>query len=146
VTPRFLDVEEVLAIHRYQIERYGGSLGVRDLGLLQSAVAMPQAGAGDEYFHEDIFEMAAAYLFHIVRNHPFIDGNKRTGTAAALVFLDLNKVSLDPDLAEFEQLVRSVAEGKRRKTPSRFSFAVAFENLSVWRASPLPSGSGSATS
>jgi death-on-curing protein len=63
----FLNVEEVLEIHTDLIERYGGTNGVRDIGLLQSAVAMPQAGFGDRYLHSDLFEMAAAYLFHLFR-------------------------------------------------------------------------------
>ncbi len=84
---RFLTVDEVLLFHEMQIARYGGSAGLRDRGMLESAVAMPRAGFGGVYLHEDIFEMAAAYLYHIVMNHPFIDGNKRTGAHAALVFL-----------------------------------------------------------
>lgn len=86
----FLDLIQVLEIHKDQIDRYGGGVGVRDVGLLNSAVAQPQAGFGDEYFHKDVFEMAAAYLFHIAENQAFVDGNKRTGAAAALVFLELN--------------------------------------------------------
>jgi death on curing protein len=78
MTPRFLDLVEVLEIHQSRIDRYGGSPGVRDLGLLQSAVAQSSAGFGGEFLHSDLYEMAAAYLFHVARNHPFIDGNKRT--------------------------------------------------------------------
>jgi death-on-curing protein len=81
--PVFLNLAEVLEIHRDQIERYGGQPGIRDLDLLQSALAMPAAGFGDRYLHEDLLEMAAAYLFHIARNHPFVDGNKRTVAAAS---------------------------------------------------------------
>lgn len=113
--PKFLSLSEVLEIHRDQIQRYGGDLGVRDLGLLQSAIAMPAAGFGDTYFHTDIFEMAAAYLFHIVQNHPFIDGNKRAGAVASIVFLDLNDISLAADEDQFERLVLRVAEGKADK-------------------------------
>lgn len=93
--PLFLSVEDVIEIHADQIERYGGSLGVRDVELLRSAIGMPEAGFGDQYLHADLFEMAAAYLYHIIQNHPFIDGNKRTGTMAAFVFLNLNGVTLD---------------------------------------------------
>lgn len=88
--PSFLQLEEVLEIHRDQIARYGGGAGVRDLGLLESALAMPQAGVAGRYLHGDLFEMAAAYLFHVVKNHPFVDGNKRVGAAAALVFMEMN--------------------------------------------------------
>lgn len=84
----FLTVDEVLELHLEQIELFGGSAGARDLNLLESAVAQPSQQFGGEYLHEDVPAMAAAYLFHIVSNHPFIDGNKRTGTDAAIVFLD----------------------------------------------------------
>ena len=94
MAPVFLNLAEVLEIHRDQIERYGGQAGIRDLGLLQSALAMPAAGFGGRYLHEDLLEMAAVYLFHIARNHPFVDGNKRTGAVAALVFLSLNDIEI----------------------------------------------------
>ncbi|MEN6521127.1 MAG: type II toxin-antitoxin system death-on-curing family toxin [Armatimonadota bacterium] len=111
----FLGLDEVLEIHRDQIERYGGSAGIRDMGLLQSAVAMPAAGFGERYLHEDMSEMAAAYLFHITQNHPFVDGNKRTGAVAAIVFLEINGVELNADEDELETLVRSVATGQSDK-------------------------------
>jgi len=113
--PLFLDLEEVLEIHHDQIKRYGGTEGVRDLGLLQSALAMPQAGSSTEYYHTDLFEMAAAYLFHIVKNHPFIDGNKRTGITAALVFLEINGVEVRATNEALLGAVRAVAEGTLRK-------------------------------
>ena len=111
----FLSRQEVLEIHRDQIERYGGSAGVRDMKLLESALAMPQAGAGGQYFHADLFEMAAAYLFHIVKNHPFLDGNKRVGAIAAFIFLKLNGLTLRVSNEAFEKLVLSVAQGKADK-------------------------------
>jgi death-on-curing protein len=96
--PVFLDVEDVLLIHEEQLPRYGGSAGVRDRALLESAVTMPRATAGGEFAHGDLFAMAAAYAFHIAQNQPFVDGNKRTGLLAALVFLDLNGVAIaDPE-------------------------------------------------
>ena len=85
--PLFLDLDHIMRLHRSLIDRYGGIEGVRDMGLLQSAIAMPQASYGGKFIHDDIFEMAAAYLYHITQNHPFLDGNKRTGAAAAIVFL-----------------------------------------------------------
>jgi len=111
-----LELGEVVQIHRDQIDRYGGAQGIRDLGLLQSALAMPAAGAGDNYFHEDLFAMAAAYLFHIIRNHPFVDGNKRVGAVAAFIFLALNGIDLDAPEDEFEALVMAVAEGRLGKS------------------------------
>lgn len=110
--PVFLTLGEVIEIHRDQIERYGGDPGIRDLVLLQSAMATPVAGFGGRYLHTDLFEMAAAYLFHITQNHPFVDGNKRTGAVASLVFLSLNDIEIDADEEEFEKNVRGVAEGK----------------------------------
>lgn len=98
MSPRFLGLADVVRIHVDQIERYGGAVGVRDFGLLQSALAMPEAFFEGEWLHRDIYEMAAAYAFHIARNHPFTDGNKRAGLACALVFLELNGTSLsDPE-------------------------------------------------
>lgn len=111
----FLGLDEAALIHRDQLERYGGSPGIRDIELLQSAVAMPAAGSGEEYLHTDIYEMAAAYLFHIIRNHPFVDGNKRTGAVAAVVFLTMNGIELHADEKSFESMVRSVAEGNTGK-------------------------------
>lgn len=81
--PIFLSFEDVIEIHRDQIVRYGGASGVRDIGLLQSAVLMPLAQFEGKFLHKDLFEMAAAYLFHLAKNHPFVDGNKRVGLVAA---------------------------------------------------------------
>ena len=113
--PRFLSVEDVIEIHADQIERYGGSLGMRDSELLQSAVGMPEAGFGDQYLHADLFEMAAAYLYHIVQNHPFIDGNKRTGAMAAFVFLKLKGFTLEAAESIFEEIVLKAAQGQVEK-------------------------------
>ena len=115
MAPVFLNLSEVLQIHRDQIERYGSEPGVRDLGLLQSAVAMPSAGFGGRFLHNDLFEMAAAYLFHITQNHPFVDGNKRTGAVAAVMFLRMNNLKVTADEAGLEALVRDVAEGRAGK-------------------------------
>jgi death-on-curing protein len=112
LAPIFLNLAEVLEIHSDQVERYGGDTGLRDLGLLQSALAMPAAGFGGRYLHSDLYAMAAAYLVHLVQNHPFVDGNKRTGAVAAIVFLSLNGVELEADEVQLEELVLSVAQGK----------------------------------
>jgi len=115
MAPVFLSLDEVIEIHWDMIERYGGSTGIRDMGLLQSAVAMPRAGFGSEFLHVDLFEMAAAYLFHIIQNHPFIDGNKRVGTAAAMVFLELNGVEVKVSNALLAATVLDLAQGKIAK-------------------------------
>ncbi len=107
--PEFLTLEEVVAIQRDQIHRYGGSFGVRDWGLLKSAVAMPAATFGGQFLHADLLEMAAAYLYHIVQNHPFIDGNKRVGAVTSDVFLALNDVTLIATEDDYAELVLAVA-------------------------------------
>src|SRR6266436_2077892 len=116
MAPIFLAFDEVLIIHTDQIARYGGTPGVRDLGLLQSALAQPQATFGGQFLHADIYEMAAAYLFHLVQNHPFVDGNKRVGAAVTDIFLTLNGIELQADEKEYAALVLSVADGKMEKS------------------------------
>ena len=111
----FLSVDDVLSLHADQVTLYGGDPGVRDLGLLESAVAQPRASFGGELLHKDLFEMAAAYLFHIVQNHPFLDGNKRTGVVAALVFLDLNGIEINAPTGSIYDLTISVATGQAGK-------------------------------
>jgi death-on-curing protein len=113
--PTFLTIDEVLALHASRIELYGGSQGVRDRGLLESALAQPSQKFGGEYLHPDWASMAAAYLYHLVQNHPFIDGNKRTGAAAAIVFLKMNDVELRPDEQALGDVVLRVADGKVTK-------------------------------
>ena len=114
--PNFLSLDEAVEIHRDMIERYGGSAGIRDMALLQSAVAIPQASFGGKYLHTDFFEMAAAHLFHLVQNHPFLDGNKRTGAMAAFIFLKLNGWTLTAPDRDFERIVRAVVQGKLGKS------------------------------
>ncbi len=111
----FLSLDEVLALHADQISRYGGEAGVRDLGLLKSALAMPQARFGGQWFHPTLHEMAAAYLFHLIRNHPFIDGNKRAGLVCAIAFLGINGLELIADPDDLVELVLGVAEGRTDK-------------------------------
>jgi death-on-curing protein len=112
---QFLTLDEVLAIHAEQIELYGGAVGVRDPGLLSSALAMPEASFDGEHLHASIHEMAAAYLFHLCKNHPFLDGNKRTALASCLAFLWLNDLQLVADPDELAELVIGVADGRIAK-------------------------------
>lgn len=109
--PAFLSIDNVLYLHEDAIRNEGGRGGIRDLALLESAVLMPQQQLGGEYLHPDLPAMAAAYLFHITSNHPFIDGNKRTGAMAAFVFLDANRYNLTASPDAFEQTVLEVASG-----------------------------------
>ena len=111
----FLTLDEVVALHADQIERYGGRPGIRDVGLLQSALGVPTATFEGRFLHEGLHEMAAAYLFHLVRDHPFIDGNKRAGLVALLAFLGLNSRWLVADAKALGNLVQGVAAGKISK-------------------------------
>jgi death on curing protein len=115
MNPKFLDESGVLQIHSDLIERFGGSHGLRDRGMLLSAIEMPKASFGGQFLHEDLFEMAAAYLYHLVQNHAFIDGNKRIGTAAALVFLDVNGFELTAEQDDLTEMVLEVAQGRLGK-------------------------------
>ena len=107
-----LTVEIVLEIHSQALKNFGGSPGIRDEGLLASAVFAPQSTFGGKSPFTDIIEVAAAYLFYLCGNHPFVDGNKRTAMAAAIVFLRLNGIETKPDSANWEKLVLNVAAGR----------------------------------
>ena len=114
-TPRFLTLAEVLSILQDQTTRYGGEFGVRDLGLVSSAIAVPQASFGGQPLYGDLFGMVAAYAFHLCQNHPFVDGNKRVALASALVFLDLNGIRItDPD-GTLYPFMMAVARGEKGK-------------------------------
>ena len=114
--PLFLTFAEIIEIHDYQISHFGGSDGLRSAEMLKSAIGMPSSTFSGEYLHPTIPEMAAAYLFHLVENHPFLDGNKRVGSMASLVFLDLNGYEFDATDEEFTDLVMRVASGKMLKS------------------------------
>ena len=111
-----LTVEIVREIHAEAIAQFGGSSGVRDMALLESAVAAPQATFGGQSPYSDLVEIAAAYLFYLCRNHPFIDGNKRTALGACLVFLRLNGLEPSPDSSEWEKLTLAVAASELDRT------------------------------
>jgi death-on-curing protein len=101
----------VREIHAEAIARFGGSDGVRDGALLESAVGAPQATYGGKSPYQDLAEVAAAYLFYLCRNHPFLDGNKRTALVTCIVFLRLNGVQPRPDGPEWYELVVAIASG-----------------------------------
>ena len=104
-----LTVAIVREIHAEAIAQFGGASGVRDVALLESAVAAPQAGYGGKSVYADVVEIAAASLFFLCRNHAFIDGNKRTALGACIVFLRLNGIEPKPDSLEWEELTLAVA-------------------------------------
>jgi death-on-curing protein len=110
--PTFLSIDEVLAIHAHQIAKYGGVSGIHDQGMLESALAAPKATFGNQYLYDTLFKMAAAYLFHLCQNHPFIDGNKRTAAVATRYFLRLNRIDFRPPEEDFEALVLCVARSE----------------------------------
>lgn len=113
-------------MHKDQIDRYGGAHSIRDMGLVSSAVALPQAGFGGAFLHGSLFSMAAAYAYHVSENQPFLDGNKRTGLACALVFLELNGVRVDdPGSKLYEAMIKV---GSRRM--AKDGFAALLERLS----------------
>ena len=113
--PVFLTLAEIIEIHEYQIKHFGGTNGLRSLDLLKSAVGMPASTFNGNYLHPTIPDMAAAYLFHIVENHPFVDGNKRVGTMSALVFLELNEYNFNASDDELTGVVLQVASRKMSK-------------------------------
>jgi death-on-curing protein len=125
--PRFVLLDEVLALHTRQIERYGGKDGVRDLGLLQSAISMPASSFDGVWLHATLEEMAGAYLFHLAQNHPFIDGNKRVAAMSMIVFLILN--DLTPTFTEDElvELTLGVAAGRMSKAEAALAIAAHVE-------------------
>jgi len=120
----FLTLKQVLQLHARQIESFGGAEGIRDIELIESAIAQPQQGFGGEYFHKTLAEMAGAYLFHLAKNHGFVDGNKRIGAVAALTFLEMNGIATDSiDENEMEALTLAVADGTADKQAASEFFA-----------------------
>jgi len=108
---RYLTLIEVLNLHRQIIEQSGGALGVRDLGALESALAQPRMTFGGEDLYPTLVDKAAAVGFSIIMNHPFVDGNKRTGHAAMETFLVLNGMEISASVDEQEQVILSLASG-----------------------------------
>lgn len=109
---KYLTAEQVLFIHSRLIDTTGGIHGVRDIGLLESAVARPQSGFGGEELYPDLFHKAAAIMESLIKNHPFIDGNKRTAITAAGIFLGMNGYSLETSQKELEKFTLHMAIGK----------------------------------
>lgn len=108
----YLTAEQVVFIHAFVVDETGGSHGVRDLGLLESAVARPQATFDGDDLHPDIFIKAAALLHALIQNHPFVDGNKRTGALAVILFLEFNGYELNAKNKELESFALKVAVSK----------------------------------
>jgi death-on-curing protein len=124
--PEFLELEDVFELHADSIARYGGDPGVRDRGLIESAVAVPRQSFGGEYLHTTLCEMAAAYAFHIAESQGFVDGNKRAGLAAATAFLAMNGY----DLIERADRLYSAMIAISARTLDKRGLAEVFEGSS----------------
>ena len=111
----FLTLAEIIDIHSNQIELYGGIGGVRDFTLLSSAISIPRSTFDGYYLHDDLLQMAAAYIYHLCQNHPFVDGNKRVALVAGLVFLDFNGINLDDADEILYPMMMKIASGKGSK-------------------------------
>lgn len=108
----YLSVEQIEEIHALQIERFGGSAGLRDHRALESAVARPAMTFGGDDLYADVSSKAAALMHSLVMNHPFVDGNKRVGIAAAELFIQINGFRLEAWDRELEDLTLSTARGE----------------------------------
>jgi len=115
VEPRFLTIEEITTLHETAIFQHGGSLGQRDKAALESALAQPRHVFDDQFAHAFPFDMAAVYAFHICMNHPFVDGNKRTAFAAAVVFLRLNGFNLEADENDAAEMMLAITTSEMDK-------------------------------
>ncbi len=108
----FITLAEVIEIHKNQISLYGGQEGIRDINLLSSALALPKSTFDGEYLHKNIYEMAAAYAYHICPNHPFIDGNKRVALVTALVFLEFNGIDINDPKGLLYDAMMNISKGE----------------------------------
>jgi death-on-curing protein len=108
----WLTVAIIDEIHDEALRRFGGAAGLRDRALLESATAAPRAAAGGESVYSDLIEIAAAYLYYLCRNHPYVDGNERVALGACLVFLRLNGIEPAPDAPDWEELTMAIAAGE----------------------------------
>jgi death-on-curing protein len=125
-SPKFVTKEQVLLLHELQINRFGGAFGIVNEGLLDSALAQPKATFFGEFLHREIHAQAAAYLYHLVKNHPFLDGNKRVGAAVMEVFLRINGYVLTLSNEELYNLTMQVAQGQLSKDEVS---ALIYENM-----------------
>lgn len=123
----YLTLDMVLDIHEDQLAAFGGRAGIRDRGLLEGAVAAPQAGFGEEELYKDVFEKAAVYAFSIAESQPFVDGNKRTALNAALLFLALNEYEINECRMELYDMMINVA----KKEAGRDDIAELLRNVVI---------------
>lgn len=121
--PKLVSIERVIRLHGRVIQEFGGTAELRDRGLLESALALPGAQFGGEYLHKTIPEMAAAYLFHLCKNHPFVDGNKRIALTTSEMFLIMNGWKLNATNQELEEVTLKVASSAMEKAELTQFFA-----------------------
>ncbi len=126
----FITLAEVFEMHQNQINLYGGEKGIRDISLLSSALAMPQSTFDGNYLCKNIFEMAAAYAFHICQNHPFVDGNKRVGLVVALVFLEFNGIEINDPKGILYDIMMDISKGNKGNKGKK-ELEEVFKKLSV---------------
>jgi death-on-curing protein len=124
---KYLTLEDLLKMHDIFIEKFGGLSGIRDLNLLLSVIETPKMTMFGEDLYPSVYDKAAAYLYHIVQNHPFADANKRTGFGAAYLFLRANKVPILFDDESFENLIIETAKGNRTKKEISYFFETGKE-------------------
>lgn len=115
MSPRFLTLQQIVRLQELSAETFGGGTGLRDRGALESAAAQPGATFGGDYLHRDLFEMAAAYAFHVAQSQAFVDGNKRTGLLSALMFLAINGVEIVDPEEKLHHAMIAVAERRLDK-------------------------------
>jgi len=118
--PKFVSLGEAIQIHNHHIQKQiedgeGGSQEIADLGLLKSAIAQPQSGSKEGFFYKNLFEMAAVYAFHIIKNHPFVDANKRTGMSCAIAFLEENGYQMTANSDQLYETATGIANNLIRK-------------------------------
>jgi len=123
----FLNIEEVKLIHFDQIRRYGGLDGLRDEKLLDSAINYPKVTFQNKFLHCDLYHMASAYMYALIKNHPFLDGNKRTGLTVALLFLRYNDISIEATDDELFTITTKVAQSKIKQE----DIAIFFKQKSI---------------
>jgi len=118
--PKFISLGEAIQIHNHHIQKQiedgeGGSQEIADLGLLKSAIAQPQIGSKEGFLYKNLFEMAATYAFHIIKNHPFVDANKRTGMTCAIAFLEENGYQMTANSDQLYETATGIANNLIRK-------------------------------
>lgn len=129
----YITVDQAIQVHDGLVKQHGGLQGIRDIGLLTSAMEMPKSAFDGQHMYPTLFDKAAAYLFYIAKNHPFFDGNKRTAAFVALLFLRMNDCKIILDEMQYELLVIGTAEGLISKAQISVFFKKSFESKKTHR-------------